>query len=154
MSTTSTATALAEPHPIVGDDDEITNWICILVVTCADGTLLCPTSFQQEDAVAMCKGFGLGVPQKGAAAHRNRKVLTFWSNSEVMASSHWLAVAMVWCGNPTVLCIWPLSAKQVRDYVDAGSSHPLGISVQALLDGMEFQPPPAHPTLPMSSGGP
>ena len=146
MSTTSTATALAEPCPTVGDDDdEIANWICILVFTCADGTFLCPTSFQQEDVVVMCEGLGWECPKGVLQLPEMETVPTFQSSSEMMATIHQLAAAMVWCGDPTVLCVWPLSAKQVRDHVATGSSCPLGISMQTLVEGMESQPAPTKP---------
>ena len=62
-------TALAEPDLTLGDDDRITNWICMLAAKCADGTLLFPTTFHQEDMVAMCEGLGWKHPEGLAVAH-------------------------------------------------------------------------------------
>ena len=105
MSIKSTATALAEPDPTAGNDDEIANQICMLVPTCTNGTLLCPTSFHQEEAVTMCEGLGQKCPEGVLQLTEMEMVLTFWSDSEMMAATHWLAAATFWHGNPIVLQI-------------------------------------------------
>ena len=115
MSTTSTVTALVEPDPTLGDDDGIANWICMLVTTYTDGTLLCQTSFQQEDTVTMCKGLGKEHPKGVLQLTDTETVLTFQCDSEMMATMHHLTVATVWHGDPIVLCIWPPNTKQVKD---------------------------------------
>ena len=96
MSTASTPTTLAEPDLTLGDDDKIANQICMLVATHTDGTPLCPTSFYQEDAVAMCEGLNQ-KHLKGVLWLRDiETVLVFQSNFEMMATMHWVTVAMVW----------------------------------------------------------
>ena len=54
----------------LGDDTEIVNKICIMVVTQGDGTPLCPTSFKEEDVVELGAGVGSGVPRGCAVALR------------------------------------------------------------------------------------
>ena len=125
MSTTSTVPALAEPDPTLGNDNETANWNCMLVATCTDGTLLCPTSFHQEDAVVMSEGLGQEHPKGVLWLIEMEMILVFQSNSEMMATIHWLAVAIVWHSDPTVLCIWPLSTKQVNPALMMGSGGPL-----------------------------
>ena len=76
MSTTSTVTTLAESDLTLSDDDEIANHICMLVTTHANGTPLCPTSFQKEDAVTMCKGLGWEHPKGVLQLMETEMVLT------------------------------------------------------------------------------
>ena len=103
MSTTSIVTTLAGPDQTLGDDDEIANQVCMLVATCADGTPLCPTTFHQEDVVLMSKGLGQEHPK--GMLQLMEMVLTFQSNSEMMATSCQLAAATVWQCDTIVLCI-------------------------------------------------
>ena len=88
MSTTSTVTASVEPDLILGDDDEIANQICMLVATHANGTLLCPTSFQQDDAVVLCEGLGQECPKGVMWLMEMETVLMFWSYCEMTATTH------------------------------------------------------------------
>ena len=76
MSSTSTATALAEPDLTMGDD-KIANWICLLVPTHVNATLLCPTSFCQEDVVVMCEGLGHECTKRALQLMEMIMVLTF-----------------------------------------------------------------------------
>ena len=84
MSTTSTVTALVEPDPTLGNNDEIANQICMLVTTHANGTPLCPTSFHQEDAAVMWEKLGWEHPKGVLQLMEMEMVLTFWSDSEMM----------------------------------------------------------------------
>ena len=54
MSTTSTATALAAHDCIPGDEVELLNCMCVLVLTRGDGTLFDAASIQQEDVIEIC----------------------------------------------------------------------------------------------------
>ena len=146
MSTVSTAIPFAEPDMTLGDGDEIGNQICVLVATYANAMLLCPTSFHQEDAVAMCKGLDWEHPKGVLWFTEMEMVLWFWSDSAMITTMHWLTVNMVWHGNPIVLHIWPLNTKQVRDYIAIRSNCPFGTPAQAPDKGMEFQPPPNEPS--------
>ena len=96
MSNAPTVTASVEPDLTLGNDDEIANWTCTLLTTCANGTPLCPTSFHQEDMVVICKGLGLECPKGVLWLTDMETVLVFQSNSEKMATMHCLTVAMVW----------------------------------------------------------
>ena len=140
MSTTSTVTTLVEPDLTLDNDDKIANWICMLVTTCANGTLLCVTSFHQEDMVVMCEGLGWEHSKGVQWLTEIGTVLTFWSNSEMMAALHWLAATTVWHGDPIALHIWPPSTKKVRDYIAARDNCPSDAYVQAPGEGVEFQP--------------
>ena len=104
-------TASMEPDLTLGDDDEIANQICMLVTTHVDGTTLCPTLFHQEDMVAMCEGLGQECPKGVLQLMEMETVLTFWSDSDMMTTMCWLAVATIWCSSPIVLHIQLLSAK-------------------------------------------
>ena len=146
MSTISTVTTSAAPDLTLGNDNETGNQICMLVATHANGTSLHSTSFHQEDTVVMCEGLGQECPKGVLWFMEMEMVLTFWSNSEMMAASCQLVVATVWCGNPIVLFIWSPSAKHIRDYVAAGSSHSSDASAQGLIDGVKIQPPLSKPS--------
>ena len=56
MSTTSMVTALVELDLTLGNGAAIVTWMCILIVTWGNGTLLDLTSFGEEDAIKLCIG--------------------------------------------------------------------------------------------------
>ena len=56
------ATASAEIDLTLGDDTNIGNQICILFATQGAGTVLCPSSFKEENAVELCEGLGQEHP--------------------------------------------------------------------------------------------
>ena len=135
MSTASTVTTSAEPDLTLGNDVEIANWICMFVATYADDTPLCPTSFQKEDTVVMCKEMGW---------EHTKGVLWLMDTETVPVQLQDDAHNVVWCSDPIVLCIRSASTKQVRDYIAVRSSHHSGASAQAPDEGMETQPPPSE----------
>ena len=104
--------------------------------------------------VANVQRFGMGVPQRDTAAHRNGdgphvlEQLQDDGHNALASSSQGLA----WWSH-CAPCLAP-SAKQVRDYVATGSSHPSGACAQVPVDGVKFQPPPAKPAQKMGSGWP
>ena len=107
MSTAFMATNSAEMDPTLHDDTEMANQICLLVVTQGDGTPLCPTFFNKEDAVKLCVGLGQEHPEGVLQLLDTEIVLTFWFKPEMMAAMHHLALAVAWHGEPIKLCIWP-----------------------------------------------
>ena len=56
MSTMSTVTTSAAQDCSVGDDSELLNHMCILVIARDDGTPSDTTSIQEEDIVELCQG--------------------------------------------------------------------------------------------------
>ena len=58
MSTTPTVTNLVVCDLTLGNEHETANHICILVATQGNGTPFPHDSFQEEDVVELCMGFG------------------------------------------------------------------------------------------------
>ena len=129
MYTMSTVTALAEMDPSLGDDTEIANQISILVAIQGNGTLLSPTSFKEENTLKLYVGLGQEHAEGVLQPLETKTVLTFQSNSDMMATMCHLTVATVWHIKPIKLHIQPQISMQVRDYIAAGGSHPSGAQV-------------------------
>ena len=124
--------------PTLGNDTNIGNRICILAATWGDGTLLCPSSFTEEDAVNLCVGLGQEHPEGVLQLSDTETVLAFWCNSNIMATIHCLIAATVWQGEPIMLHILPLKGRQVRNYVTRRGSHPSGTQIHG--KGREWIP--------------
>ena len=63
MSTSSAVTTLVEMDLTLGDNIDIGNKICVLVVTRGNGTLLDPSSFKEQDVVELCIRLGQKHPE-------------------------------------------------------------------------------------------
>ena len=128
--------------PTLCDDINMGNQICILVAILGDGTLLCPSSFK-EDMVELCIGLGQEHPEGVLQLSATGKVLAFWCQSDIMATPHHLTAAMVWQGDPIIICILCLKGKQVREYVAMRSSHQSGTQMH-VQGGSGYLAPPWH----------
>ena len=137
------ATASVEMDLALGDNTKIANQICLLVTTCGDGTPLGPTPFGEEDTIKVCIGLGQEHPEGVLQLLDTEMVLAFPSDSNLMAALHWFVMAMLWCGEPVKLCIWPLTSAQVRYNISARSSHPSGMQTPAQGGEVEISEP--HP---------
>ena len=63
MSTTSTGPALAGHYHTLGDNSELLNCMCVLVIASSDGTLIDATSVWEEDIVELCVEVGKTYPK-------------------------------------------------------------------------------------------
>ena len=78
-------------------------------------------------------------------------VLTFWSNSDMLATMHLFTVAMVWHHEPIEIHVCPPRGTQVREYMASRGRHPSGTQVPIMsgevvpqfssIEPKESQPP-------------
>ena len=74
-------------------------------------------------------------------------VLAFQCNTDMMAMMHSITTAMVWGGEPIVLCILPPKGRQVREYIATRGSHPSGAQTHVQGRGDSIWPLPTVPSL-------
>ena len=103
MMTTSAAV-----DPTLGDEIDVGNWICVLVVTQCNDIPLCPSSFKEKDVVTLCVGVGQEHPEGVLKLSDTKVVLRFICEPEMMAAMHCLNAATIWLGKPIILCSLPL----------------------------------------------
>ena len=77
MSTTSIVTALVVQDQTLGGEPKIANCICILVATQGNGTPFPHKSFQEEDLVELCVGFGQAHLEDVLQLSESKAVLAF-----------------------------------------------------------------------------
>ena len=135
MSTISTVTISAVCDSILGDEHEIANCIYILIATHGDGTPFSPNSFQEEDFVELCMGWGQAHLEGELQISETEVVLAFWSTTELTATTCLLSVVIVWHNEPIKLHVHPPTNTQAREYVAARGQCPSG--TQALGWGRE-----------------
>ena len=63
MSFSCMVTTSAEMDPAMGDNINVRNGVCLLVTTHGDETPLYPSSFREEDVVALCIKIGKEHPE-------------------------------------------------------------------------------------------
>ena len=63
MSTTSTATTLAACNHIPGNEVELLNYMCVLVLTSGDNTPFDAASIQEENTIEICIQLGQTRPK-------------------------------------------------------------------------------------------
>ena len=145
MSTTSMGTALAEIDLTLGDDTRIANWICIQVAIQGNGTPLGPTSFRDEDAIAVHR-VGPGAPRECAAA------LGYQDCSSIPVQLQYNGHIMsLCCGHGLVWHAWqaPYLASNdhaVSDYIATQSSHPVALGHLSRVR-VGYPTPPSEPHL-------
>ena len=126
MSTSSTVTVLAEMDSTLGNDIDIWNWICVLVSTWGDGTMLGHSSYKEQDMVKVCIRLGQEHAQGVLQLSDIEAVLAFQCDADMMAMTCHLTAAKVWWGEPIILHILPLKDRQVREYIAKRSIYPSG----------------------------
>ena len=143
-------TASVEMDLTLGNDTMTMNWNSILVITHGNVTLLCATSFKEEAMFKLCIRLGQDHQEGVFCLLDTKMVLVFLSDSYMMATMCYLAVAMVWHGKSIKLHIWPLMSMHVRDYIIKMSSHPMGHRcLSRVWGGYPTSPQWVHP-----DGGP
>ena len=95
MSTTSTTTTSVVHGHTLGDDPDLANHICFLIIARGDGTLFDDNSLQEEDIVELCAGMGQvhsnGVLQLLAMA----SVIAFFPSEGMLATACLITTATV-----------------------------------------------------------
>ena len=147
MSTTCTMTALAVRDQTLGDGLEIANHICILVATQGVGTPFSPSSFQEEDMVKLCMGLDQVHLEGLLWLSDTEMVFVLCSGSQMMATMHLFAAAMVWHDDPIKLCICHPTGTQVREYMAMRVRHPCGTQAQIPGGEVVSQSSPVSSTL-------
>ena len=107
MSTSSMVTVSVKMYLTLCNCINIGNQICILIATQGDGTLLCPSSFREEDIAELCVGLAQEHPRGVLWLFDTEAVLAFQCQSNMMAPKCHLTVAMIWWGKPIILHILP-----------------------------------------------
>ena len=77
----------------------------------------------------------------------------FQCESDMMATMHQLTMAMIWWGEPVMLCILPPNGRQVRDYIATRSSHQSGTQTHVHSRGLAIWPVPGMPSLEKGPSG-
>ena len=114
MSTTSTVTASVACYHIPGDEVELLNHMCVLVLTWGDGTPFNGTSIQEEDIIEICIQLGQTHP-KGVLWHSVVElVILFHSTDEMLVKADGVIKAMALHEEPIRLRMSPPSTAHVR----------------------------------------
>ena len=75
---------------------------------------------------------GSGAPKGVLWLLDTKKVLAFWSSSEVLAIKHLFTAASVWHGESIKVHVCPSAGAQVREYVTSRSRYPSGVQTPIL----------------------
>ena len=140
MSTTFTATTLVAKKCIPGDEVELLNHMCVLVLTRSDGTTFSATSIQEEDIVELCIELGQTHPEGVLQYSMTELVALFHSTDEMLVMVHGVIKATALCKEPIQLCTSPPSTAHVRAYVVVRDGEPLG--AQSMTPDREEVPQP------------
>ena len=151
MCTTSTATALAACNHIPGNETELLNWMCVLVLTRGDDTPFDATSIQEEDIIELCVEMGQTHLPCVLWFLATESVILFHSGNEMLAMACRVIKAMVLCEEPIRLHTSSSSAAHLRAYIAVRDGWPSG--AQSLIQiGRRFT---NHPLVtPTLMGGP
>ena len=111
MSTTSLVTALVACNHIPGDEVELLNHMCVLVMTRGDGTLFDVASIQEEDIVELCIELGQTHP----------KGVLWYSVTDSVGLFHFIDEMLVTvCG---VIKAMALHREPIRFHVSPSTAH-------------------------------
>ena len=84
MFTTSTVNFLAAHNHIPGDEVELLDCMCVLVLTRSNGTLFDATSIQEEDIIKLCIPLGQTHPEGVLQYSAAESVVLFHSTDEML----------------------------------------------------------------------
>ena len=115
MSTTSTATALVAHNHIPGNEVELLNHVCVLVLIRGDDTLFHAASIQ--DIVEICIWLEQTHPKSVLWYSAVEWVILFQSTEEMWVAVHGVIKAMASCKEPIWLRMSPPSATHVRAFM-------------------------------------
>ena len=140
MSTTSRASTLVACDSIPGDEVELLNCMCVLVLTWGDGTPFDAASMQ-EDIIEICIQLGQTHPEGVLLYSAVEWVILFHSTDEMLVTACGVIKAMALYEEPIRLRMSPPSATHVRAFMAARNGEPLG--AQPPTPDMEEDPKPS-----------
>ena len=114
------------PHPqwplwqlshIPGDEVELLNCMCVLVLTRSDGTLFNATSIQEEDIIELWIQLGQTHPKGVLWYSVAESVVLFQSMDEMLVMVHGVIKVMALCKEPIRLYTTPPSTASMRTYI-------------------------------------
>ena len=147
ISTTSTVTALVAPNHIPGNEIELLNHLCVLVLTRSNGTLFDAASIQEEDIIELCIQLGQTCPKGLLQYSVAEVVLLFHSTDKMLVMVHGVIKAMASCEEPIRLRMAPPSTTHVRAYIAVRDGEPSGTQPPTPDREEELKPSPSdsHP---------
>ena len=107
MSTTSTTTALVACNCIPGDEVELLNHMCVLVLTSGDGTPFNVASIQEEDIIELCVERGQTHPKGVLWYLVTESVVLFHSANKMLVTVCGVTKTMALHKEPIRLCMFP-----------------------------------------------
>ena len=145
MSTTSTATTLVAHDCIPGNEVELLNQMCVLVLTRGNGTPFDVTSIQEDDMTELCFEMAQTHPKGVLQFSVTELVVLFHFMDKMLIMACGVTKAMVLYKEPISLHTSPPSTAQMRAYIAVRDGWPLGIQ-SPTPDREEIpQPSPSNP---------
>ena len=126
MSTTSTTTTSVACNCIPGDETELLNQICVLLLTRSDGTLFETASIQEEDITELCVEMGQTYPKGVIQFSVTELVILFCSGDEMLVMACRVIKATVLHKELIRLCTSPPSTTHLRAYIAVRDRQPPG----------------------------
>ena len=126
MSTTSTVTALAARDHIPSNVADLSNCMCIFILTKADGTLFDASSIQEEDIIKICIWLGHTHPKGVLLYSTIKSVMLFHTMDELQVVACEVVKASTLCKEAIRVRTSPPSAAHVRAYMAAVNGEPSG----------------------------
>ena len=117
MSTMSTMTTSAAHNHTLGDETELLNHMCALVLARSDGIPFNATSIQEEDIIELCVEVGQTHPKGVLWLSVMEMVILFCSSNEIQAALHRVTKAMALHKEPIRLHTSPPSTTHLRAYI-------------------------------------
>ena len=126
MSTRSTVTTLVACNHIPGDEVELLNCMCVLVLTRGDGTLFNATSIQEEEIIELCIILGWTHPKDVLWYLVVELVVSFHSADKMLVMACGVIKATALHEEPIKLHMTPPSTAHVRVYIVLRGGEPSG----------------------------
>ena len=144
-------TALVAHDCIPGDEVELLNHMCVLVLTRGDGTPSNATSVQDEDITEICIQLGETHTKCVIQYSAVESVILFHSTDEMLVTTHGVFKAMALCKEPIMFRMSPPSATHVRASMAVRDGEPSDIQHPTPDRGRNL----CHPLMtPTQVGGP
>ena len=126
MSTTSAVTALVARDHIISNIADLSNHMCIFVLTRGDGTPFDTSSIQEEDVIEICIWLGHAHPEGVLWYSAIESVILFHTTDELQVMVCGVVKASPLCKEAIRVRSSPPSATHVRAYMAAVNGEPSG----------------------------
>ena len=147
MSTTSRVTASAACNCITGDQVELLNCMCVLVLTRNDGTPFNAASIWKEDIIELCDQLGQTYPEDVLWYLVAELVVLFHSMEKMWVTVHGVIKATALCKEHIRLRTTPHFTTHVRAYIVVRDGETSGTQPLTLEREEELQSSPSDPHL-------